>query len=1060
MNCKMRVIFSVFLFFFLTLGGSYILGLKQALADGLPIVDIKAWAHDSELTLPTNQTRLQVAASQAHQGLNPLTYRWIKVSGPPLGEVTFLPNGNEEADITTATFRGNIAGIYTLRVIVSDGLQKESISEVEVSINPKRSDVRSGNGKVRVERHGGRKVMTRVDRVIVRFEIDTNDKEGTLRLSEASLAVMNSLGAKVSKTWLKGRFGLVDLAPGVNYQVALDRIQSLPEIRYAVADQSIKLDQYVPNDPQFDAQWGLKNTAGVDIRATFAWDQTTGNAHSLVAVMDTGIDYTHPDLYLAIAINNGEIPTSLMGQLVDTNSNGLIDFYDLNSRDANGDIILDEFGGKFNQALVSDHNGNGFIDAGDLQGPTWSDQIDGDGNGYVDDLSGWNILSDSYDPMDTHGHGTHVTGIIAGRGDNGIGIAGVNWRTQILPVRFHDGGGGSVSDAIQAIEYAVLLNPDVINASWGTVIDNPALKEVVQWAGDNGVVFVAAAGNGSNNIGDPALAYYPAAYTDLTNLISVASVDPSGSLSSFSNYGLNAVDLAAPGASILSTGLGGTYVIWSGTSMGVAHVSGAVSLLAGIFPDKSPDWLVNRVLSTVKTLPGLEFKTRTGGMVDAFSAVNTPSLAGPRIVKANPIGDVLGSTDRVFLTFDSAMLAQTFTTDDIEIVGPSGSITPTAVNKSTDFIFEVVFPLQATVGTYALHIGPEIQDNLGRPMDQDRDGSVGEPIHDRFTLVFRLLPPPTALILDDGEAGYNASGGWTTYTGVGTQGDFAYKVVGSGMNTATWTLSGLAPGRYQVAVTWQSYTNRAMDARYTVLDGATALGTVTVDQRQNPVGLVENGVLWQDVGVYQLVGDTLVVRLSDLAGPSGSYVIADAVRVERVGELPTGPEIQVRMGGGEVLDGTGSVGFGTTVVGTPVSQTITVSNVGAVDLQLGTITLPTGYSLVTGFGTTVVVPGQTTNFVVQLDAGAVGTYTGVLSFDSNDADENPFDFSVSGTVSGGTVQVPEIQVRVGGGEVLDGTGSVGFGSYGGWHAGVADDNGKQCGRGRSPIGHDHATHRV
>ena len=178
----MRAIFSVFLFS-LTLGGSYILGLNQAAADGLPIVDIKAWAYDTELTLPANQTTLQVAAYQADQGLNPLTYRWVKVSGPPLGEVKFLPNGNEDADITTATFRGNVAGIYTLRVIVSDGLMKESISEVEVSINPERSDARSGDAKVRVERLGRRTVMTRVDRVIIRFDIDTNDREGLLRMS-------------------------------------------------------------------------------------------------------------------------------------------------------------------------------------------------------------------------------------------------------------------------------------------------------------------------------------------------------------------------------------------------------------------------------------------------------------------------------------------------------------------------------------------------------------------------------------------------------------------------------------------------------------------------------------------------------------------------------------------------------------------------------------------------------------------------------------------------------------------------------------------------------------
>jgi subtilisin family serine protease len=555
----------------LTLCVSYILGLNQAAADGFPIIDTKAWTYDAELTLPANWTTLQVVAHQADQGPNPLTYRWVKVGGPPLGKVKFSPNGNEYADITTASFSGEVAGTYTLRVIVADGL-KESISEVEVSINPGRSDDSARDPRFKAESEGGRTGFTRVDHVIVRFETDA---AGAPQLSAASMAVMDSLGATVSKTWLGGRFGLVELAPEARDRVPLESLletlQALPEIRYAKPDHSIRLD-YVPNDPLFDAQWGLENAAGVDIGGTPAWDQTTGSDNTLVAVMDSGIDYRHPDLYLAIAINNGEIPAPLLAQLIDTNSNGLFDFYDLNSLDANGDIVLDGLGEMFNQTLAADNNGNGYIDAADLRVPAWMDGIDGDSNGYVDDLTGWDSDTDSNDPMDTNGHGTHVAGIIAARGDNGLGVAGVNWRAQILPERFHNGDGGSISGAIQAIEHAVLLGADVINASWGTVVDNPALKEAIQWAGDKGVVVVVAAGNGSSDIDDPAHAYYPAAYVDLPNLISVASVDPSGSLSSFSNFGLNTVDLAAPGASIRSAGLGEDYVLWSGTSMATAHV--------------------------------------------------------------------------------------------------------------------------------------------------------------------------------------------------------------------------------------------------------------------------------------------------------------------------------------------------------------------------------------------------------------------------------------------------------------------------------------------------------
>jgi hypothetical protein len=293
-----------------------------------------------------------------------------------------------------------------------------------------------------------------------------------------------------------------------------------------------------------------------------------------------------------------------------------------------------------------------------------------------------------------------------------------------------------------------------------------------------------------------------------------------------------------------------------------------------------------------------------------------------------------------------------------------------------------------------------------------------------------VVPPvPVIVIVDNGDAGYAAVGGWNTYNGVGAQGDFDYKGVGSGAATASWTLNGLAPGEYRVSVTWEAFSNRVVDAPYTILDGAAALGTVTIDQRNAPAGFVEDGIAWQDLGVYTLTGSDLSVQLSDDAGPSGKKVIADAVRVERIGAAPLAPEIEVLVGGADVADGTGVVDFGSTLVGTPVTQTITVGNVGTLDLVLdNTINLPGGYSLVAGFGTTLLAPGQTTNFMVQLDASVDGNYGGTISFDSNDANESPFDFSVSGSVSVWVPPAAEIEVLVGGADVADGTGVVDFGS--------------------------------
>ena len=987
-----------------------------------PIIDVEAWADSIEVTLPTNQTMLQVIAQQPSQSVQALTYHWLQTSGPPSGQVIFVPNNSENAYITTATFDNNVAGLYTFRVIVSDGVN-EAVSEVGVTLNPplfnydsnesnSHDSYRANETKSRVKNRGNLTALSRTDRVIIRFDsnLPSLKKENShisaewrfRQLSAKTRATMASLGARITKAWCEGRIGLVTFESKVDVSAMLDRLREMPEVRYAVPDHYVNLAEFIPNDPQFVDQWGLENTADVDIDATSAWDQTTGNENVIVAVMDTGIDYTHPDLYLAIAINNGEIPFSLVGQIVDTNLNGQIDFYDLNSLDADGNVVLDSAGALLNEAFTTDQNGNGYIDAGDLMTPTWSDGVDDDSNGYVDDLTGWNYLDDNNNPIDNHGHGTHIAGIIAARGNNQVGIAGINWRAQLLPERFQD-GGGHISELIQAIDHAVLQNANIINASWGTFVDNSALKDAILWAGEQGTVFVAAAGNQSNDIGNPSLAYYPAAYNDVPNLISVASVGSDGNLSGFSNFGLNTVDIAAPGSRVLSTGLNGSYLYWSGTSMAAPHVAGVASLLAGLFPNQPPEWIVDQLLLTSKPLTDLYDKTISGGMVNAFAAINTPSIFGPRIIAVSPVGEIVASTDRVVLTFDHPINVNTFTSTDISIVGPMGPIAPTNVSRLTDFVFEVTFPAQTDLGVYNIEVGPDIENSLGHAMDQDRDGIIGEFIDDRFHATFRQISPPQVWLIDDGEAGFTASSGWSSYAGSGLQGDFLYKKAGSGAATASWTFSGLPPGQYLVSATWQAYTNRVLDASYTILDGATVLATEVVNQRQAPADFFELE-WWQDLGgPHVLTGDTLVVELSDLATPSGSYLVADAIRVERIADLPAGPELQVTVDGANVADGAGVVDFGSTLVGVPVSRTVVARNVGTTDLTLGAITVPEGFSVVSDFAATVVAPGQEASAVVQLEAAVAAEFSGVLSFASNDADENPFDVSLTGSVSDGDV---------------------------------------------------------
>jgi hypothetical protein len=261
-------------------------------------------------------------------------------------------------------------------------------------------------------------------------------------------------------------------------------------------------------------------------------------------------------------------------------------------------------------------------------------------------------------------------------------------------------------------------------------------------------------------------------------------------------------------------------------------------------------------------------------------------------------------------------------------------------------------------------------------------------------------------IIDNGDAGFWNSCCWTNVSTQGYGGDLQYAAAGSGSIIADWTFTGLTPGQaYELAATWVTHSNRATNAPYSLYNGAASSGnlvsTATVDQQVEPNDFTDSGAAWERIGVITPTGNTVTVRLSDLAD---GFVIADAVRIAPT-TVVAAPEIAVSVDGGNLPDGTGSVAFGTTTAGTSVTKTFTVQNVGTANLTLDAITVPAGFTA-SAFGTSTVAAGGSTTFTVTMSAASAGTSGGTVSFATNDGDENPFNFAVSGTVDAAALLPP------------------------------------------------------
>jgi subtilisin family serine protease len=375
-----------------------------------------------------------------------------------------------------------------------------------------------------------------------------------------------------------GRQGLRRLhSRNLDVESLLAVLSQRADVEYAEPNYVVHAIGTVPNDTYFSLMWNLRNTgqtaaggqvgyAGADIDATLAWDITTGSRANVVAVIDTGIDYRHPDL----AANVWSAPSSFSVRI----------------------------GSRTITCAAGTH--------------------------------GFNAITLTCDPLDDNSHGTHVSGTIGALGNNGRGVVGVNWVASVMGAKFLDAtGSGTIADAINAIDFAIQAkqvfgagaNVRVLSNSWAGDGFSQALLDEINKANASDMLFVAAAGNVAAN--NDSVAIYPANY-NAPNVVAVAATDNRDQLASFSNYGATTVELGAPGVAIASTVRNNGYAYYSGTSMATPHVSGAAALILSACSLDTPK-LRDVILNTVDPVPALVGKTMTGGRLNVFNAIRACS---------------------------------------------------------------------------------------------------------------------------------------------------------------------------------------------------------------------------------------------------------------------------------------------------------------------------------------------------------------------------------------------------------------------------------------------------
>jgi subtilisin family serine protease len=452
----------------------------------------------------------------------------------------------------------------------------------------------------------------------------------------------------------------------------------------------------VPNDPMFSQQWNLKK-----IGATNAWATTTGSTNVIVAVIDTGVDYTHPDLAANMWRNPGET--------------GL---------DANG----------------NDKATNG---------------IDDDGNGYVDDVHGINsTFAGTGDPMEpsniTFHHGTACAGVIGAVGNNQQGGSGINWQVGILAVSvanpiFANGSSENlrsyIAGWIAAVDYVIAMkrrgvNIVAINGSVTFIQYSEAFKDALNAAGAEGILNIFIAGN--NTVNNDVITLYPSGY-NLPSVIIVASSDSNDALVSYSSYGRSSVHLAAPGVNILSPAKGSGYTTWEGTSAAGPHVTGAIALLAASAPQSTAAERKAAILGSVDRVPALRDRVLTGGRLNVGRAMQqlTNLNAAPIVLSATPANSRTRPSDRILLHFNRAM--------DRASVENGFRLTPVIAGRfqwsEGDCVVEFLLDNPLVPTNYVALLSGAVTDTTGATLDGNYNGANELSPTDDFRWTFSFPVP-------------------------------------------------------------------------------------------------------------------------------------------------------------------------------------------------------------------------------------------------------------------------------------------------------------------------------
>jgi serine protease len=465
----------------------------------------------------------------------------------------------------------------------------------------------------------------------------------------------------------------VSLQNGSNIASVMQQLQGLSDVITVAPDFRVSLTT-TPNDPMFASQWPLSGSGG-RIDASQAWNYGT-SSNIVVAVIDTGIDYKHPDLASNIWTNSREIA------------------------------------------------GNG---------------IDDDSNGYRDDVRGWNFVGNNNNPMDDNGHGTHVAGTIGAVGNNGVGVAGVAWNVKLMPLKFLDSkGSGYLSDAVRAVDYARANGAKIINASFGGGGFSAAMQSAIQRFQQAGGVFVAAAGNESANNANTAS--YPANYTlpnvvsvaASTQSNTLASFSNYGSNVDIAAPGHNILSTLPGGryGSLSGTSMAAPHVAGALALLWGQSPALSASELINLVTSNTDSFVAG------KTIHG---KLNVGKAAAALRAANPITDDGPKDIIAPYVQSAqwdtsLGAIDNVLLDFSEEMNVDSVS-KAITVTGPNGAVTIASVQKSSADASKVVVRFaspQSGAGAYRIDLASTARDLAGNLLNQDRDSQAGETQQDRF----------------------------------------------------------------------------------------------------------------------------------------------------------------------------------------------------------------------------------------------------------------------------------------------------------------------------------------